>query len=110
MPGVSAHVGPALMDSLPSSPIATYRGPFTERHATRLLWRAGLGPPPGHGPGAGGAGARRRRGLADPALRTRCALRCTAAQCPGPAASPAQRLGRRPFLAPWPEGPARDAG
>src|ERR1039458_3575710 len=47
MPGVSAHVGPALMDSLPSSPIATYRGPFTERHATRLLWRAGFGPRPG---------------------------------------------------------------
>ncbi len=32
------------MASLPSSPIATYTGPFTERQATRLLWRAGFGP------------------------------------------------------------------
>ena len=32
------------MGSLPSSPIAVYRGPFTERQATRLLWRAGFGP------------------------------------------------------------------
>jgi uncharacterized protein (DUF1800 family) len=29
---------------LPASPIATYRGPFREREATRLLWRAGFGP------------------------------------------------------------------
>ena len=35
------------MASLPSSPIAVYRGRFTERHATRLLWRAGFGPRPG---------------------------------------------------------------
>jgi len=35
------------MASLPSSPIAVYRGPFTEQHATRLLWRAGFGPRPG---------------------------------------------------------------
>src|ERR1700727_2245477 len=35
------------MASLPSSPIAVYRGPFTERQATRLLWRAGFGPKPG---------------------------------------------------------------
>ncbi|HWF75292.1 MAG TPA: DUF1800 domain-containing protein [Solirubrobacteraceae bacterium] len=35
------------MASLPSSPIAVYRGPFTERQATRLLWRAGFGPRPG---------------------------------------------------------------
>jgi hypothetical protein len=35
------------MASLPSSPIAVYRGPFTERQATRLLWRAGFGPGPG---------------------------------------------------------------
>jgi uncharacterized protein (DUF1800 family) len=32
------------MASLPSSPIATHSGPFTERDATRLLWRAGFGP------------------------------------------------------------------
>jgi Protein of unknown function (DUF1800) len=32
------------MASLSSSPIATLRGRFTERHATRLLWRAGFGP------------------------------------------------------------------
>ena len=32
------------MPSLPSSPIATLRGRFTESHATRLLWRAGFGP------------------------------------------------------------------
>jgi uncharacterized protein (DUF1800 family) len=32
------------MATLSSSPIATFRGPFTERHATRLLWRAGFGP------------------------------------------------------------------
>jgi hypothetical protein len=35
------------MASLPSSPIAVYRGPFTERQATRLLWRASFGPKPG---------------------------------------------------------------
>jgi hypothetical protein len=35
------------MPSLPSSPIAAYGGPFTERQATRLLWRAGFGPKPG---------------------------------------------------------------
>jgi hypothetical protein len=35
------------MASLPSSPVAVYRGRFTERHATRLLWRAGFGPRPG---------------------------------------------------------------
>jgi Protein of unknown function (DUF1800) len=35
------------MASLPGSPIAVYRGRFTERHATRLLWRAGFGPRPG---------------------------------------------------------------
>ena len=35
------------MPSLPSSPTATLRGRFTERHATRLLWRAGFGPRPG---------------------------------------------------------------
>ena len=35
------------MPSLPRSPIATLRGRFTERHATRLLWRAGFGPRPG---------------------------------------------------------------
>lgn len=35
------------MTSLPSSPIATLRGRFTEAHATRLLWRAGFGPRPG---------------------------------------------------------------
>jgi uncharacterized protein (DUF1800 family) len=29
------------------SPIAVYRGRFTERQATRLLWRAGFGPKPG---------------------------------------------------------------
>jgi uncharacterized protein (DUF1800 family) len=33
--------------SLPSSPIAVHRGPFTARQATRLLWRAGFGPTPG---------------------------------------------------------------
>jgi hypothetical protein len=33
--------------ALPSSPIATLRGRFTEQHATRLLWRAGFGPRPG---------------------------------------------------------------
>jgi hypothetical protein len=32
------------MASLPGSPIAVFRGRFTERHATRLLWRAGFGP------------------------------------------------------------------
>jgi hypothetical protein len=36
-----------LMASLPSSPIATFGGRFSERHATRLLWRAGFGPRPG---------------------------------------------------------------
>jgi uncharacterized protein (DUF1800 family) len=35
------------MPSLPSSPIATLRGRFTQQHATRLLWRAGFGPRPG---------------------------------------------------------------
>jgi uncharacterized protein (DUF1800 family) len=35
------------MVSLSSSPIAVYRGPFTERDATRLMWRAGFGPKPG---------------------------------------------------------------
>jgi hypothetical protein len=35
------------MASLPSSPLAVHRGPFTERHAIRLLWRAGFGPRPG---------------------------------------------------------------
>jgi uncharacterized protein (DUF1800 family) len=35
------------MALLPSSPIATLSGRFTERHATRLLWRAGFGPRPG---------------------------------------------------------------
>jgi uncharacterized protein (DUF1800 family) len=35
------------MGQLPSSPIAVHRGRFTERHATRLLWRAGFGPRPG---------------------------------------------------------------
>lgn len=35
------------MSPLPTSPIATLRGRFTERHATRLLWRAGFGPRPG---------------------------------------------------------------
>ena len=35
------------MSALPSSPISVHRGPFTERHATRLLWRAGFGPRPG---------------------------------------------------------------
>jgi uncharacterized protein (DUF1800 family) len=32
------------MTALPSSPIASFSGPFTESHATRLLWRAGFGP------------------------------------------------------------------
>jgi uncharacterized protein (DUF1800 family) len=32
------------MASLPSSPIAVYARPLTERDATRLLWRAGFGP------------------------------------------------------------------
>jgi uncharacterized protein (DUF1800 family) len=35
------------MADLPSSPIATLRGRFTEAHARRLLWRAGFGPRPG---------------------------------------------------------------
>jgi uncharacterized protein (DUF1800 family) len=35
------------MALLPSSPTATLSGRFTERHATRLLWRAGFGPRPG---------------------------------------------------------------
>jgi hypothetical protein len=35
------------MASLPRSPIAVHRGSFTERDATRLLWRAGFGPRPG---------------------------------------------------------------
>jgi uncharacterized protein (DUF1800 family) len=35
------------MAQLAGSPIAVFRGPFTERHATRLLWRAGFGPKPG---------------------------------------------------------------
>src|SRR5438132_6414764 len=35
------------MASLPRSPIAVYRGRFTEREATRLMWRAGFGPAPG---------------------------------------------------------------
>jgi uncharacterized protein (DUF1800 family) len=35
------------MGSLPGSPTATLHGRFTERHATRLLWRAGFGPRPG---------------------------------------------------------------
>ncbi len=32
---------------LDRSPISVLKGPFTERHATRLLWRAGFGPKPG---------------------------------------------------------------
>jgi uncharacterized protein (DUF1800 family) len=36
-----------MTDLLPHSPIATYSGPFTEREARRLLWRAGFGPRPG---------------------------------------------------------------
>src|SRR5262249_8626551 len=32
---------------LPSSPIQTYRGKFSERDALRLAWRAGFGPRPG---------------------------------------------------------------
>src|SRR5258706_5379168 len=35
------------MVSPSSSPIAVYTGPFTERDATRLMWRAGFGPKPG---------------------------------------------------------------
>ncbi|HEY6396109.1 MAG TPA: DUF1800 family protein, partial [Solirubrobacteraceae bacterium] len=35
------------MAQLAGSPIAVLRGPFNERHATRLLWRAGFGPRPG---------------------------------------------------------------
>jgi uncharacterized protein (DUF1800 family) len=35
------------MAALPRSPTAVYRGRFTEREATRLLWRAGFGPKPG---------------------------------------------------------------
>jgi uncharacterized protein (DUF1800 family) len=35
------------MALLPRSPTATLSGRFTERHATRLLWRAGFGPRPG---------------------------------------------------------------
>jgi uncharacterized protein (DUF1800 family) len=35
------------MAQLAGSPIAVFRGPFNERHATRLLWRAGFGPKPG---------------------------------------------------------------
>ena len=35
------------MAALSRSPIAVFRGRFTERHATRLLWRAGFGPKPG---------------------------------------------------------------
>jgi uncharacterized protein (DUF1800 family) len=35
------------MRLLAGSPIAVFRGPFNERHATRLLWRAGFGPKPG---------------------------------------------------------------
>ena len=35
------------MSSLPPSPVPVHRGRFTERHATRLLWRAGFGPRPG---------------------------------------------------------------
>jgi uncharacterized protein (DUF1800 family) len=36
-----------MTDLLPTSPIDVYRGPFTEREARRLLWRAGFGPKPG---------------------------------------------------------------
>jgi Protein of unknown function (DUF1800) len=35
------------MPALDPSPIAVFTGPFTEVHATRLLWRAGFGPRPG---------------------------------------------------------------
>jgi uncharacterized protein (DUF1800 family) len=35
------------MVSLSPSPLRTFRGRFTESHATRLLWRAGFGPQPG---------------------------------------------------------------
>jgi Protein of unknown function (DUF1800) len=38
---------PRHMASLPRSPTAVHRGSFTERDATRLLWRAGFGPRPG---------------------------------------------------------------
>src|SRR5579872_95677 len=43
------HQVPArfAMAALPASPIPVFRGRFTERHATRLLWRAGFGPRPG---------------------------------------------------------------
>jgi hypothetical protein len=35
------------MRLLPRSPIAVHAGPFTEREAARLSWRAGFGPSPG---------------------------------------------------------------
>jgi Protein of unknown function (DUF1800) len=35
------------MAPLPRSPVATLHGRFTEKHARRLLWRAGFGPRPG---------------------------------------------------------------
>jgi uncharacterized protein (DUF1800 family) len=38
---------PLVMATLPSSPIATLRGRFSDADATRLLWRAGFGPRPG---------------------------------------------------------------
>ncbi len=44
------------MDQLPVSPVATLRGRFTERHATRLLWRAGFGPRPGEATRLAGLG------------------------------------------------------
>ncbi len=36
-----------MTNRLPASPIDVYRGPFTEREARRLLWRAGFGPKAG---------------------------------------------------------------
>ncbi len=47
------------MAYLPSSPIAIYGGPFAERQATRLLWRAGFGPRPGQARALAGLGLER---------------------------------------------------
>lgn len=47
MAGVASALGTVLartMASLSPSPLPVLRGRFTERHATRLLWRAGFGP------------------------------------------------------------------
>ena len=86
------------MASLPRSPVATLRGRFTEKHARRLLWRAGFGPRPGDvmrlaARGLDGAVA----SLTRPAGGARLIGR-PPHSAPGQPLDPVERLGRRPLL------------